>query len=145
MFVMLYCIYIVLLPLTIMAELGTRLSLLSLFTIARGNLVNTLYFISEPHAVFVLDCSTTDHTLFSISFISTMQILGAETIIPLALLFGACVFGLLIYSTRSFTRRPLSFLIERMDSSGQRVTVLLIGFLTALSALLAAIVSYLKG
>jgi hypothetical protein len=146
-FCMLYLIYCIYLPLAIIVQVGDRIRVNgeTFFRLIRGNLINILGFFSRPRSLFVLDCPTTDHTFFSISYFNTMQILAVETVIPFALLFIFCVLGIVAYLTKPVTKKPLSFLVQRMDSSGQRVTVLLVGALAVLSALFAAIVKFQGG
>ena len=149
MFAMLYCLYAIYLPLAIMVQVrhqtGGQLAFQDLVAITRHNLVTLLDFISFPRGLFVLSCGKTDHTIFSISYFNTMQILAAETLIPFVLLLVSCVFGIFAYTTKPLTQKPLAFLIQRMDSSGQRIVILLAGFLSGISLLLAAIVRFLKG
>jgi hypothetical protein len=145
MLAVLYVLYCLYLPLAIMVQMkhyGVHLYLDSLIRITRGNLLTILSFFSSPKSLFVLDCGSRDYTVFSISHINTMQILAVETVIPVALLFVSCVFGILAYITKPVTQRPLSFVVQRMDSSGQRVTVLLIGALVVVLALLAAVLKF---
>jgi hypothetical protein len=140
MFVLLYIIYGLYLPLALISQqYGPSLALaVKIFPhhMLRGTV---LEFFSPPKTLFVLDCANTDHTLFSISNLHTMQILAVETIIPMALLFTFCVLGIVIYVTKPFTQRPLSFLVQRIDSSGRTVTALLAGALFALAALMFAV------
>jgi hypothetical protein len=147
MFVTLYCIYCVYLPLSIFWDLrqeGWTLPFGTLVRIGKSNLVNIFHSMSPPSTLFVLACQGGSPTTFAISAISTSRILGVETIIPFVLLFVSCAFGVLAYTTRPLTQKPISFVIERMDSSGQRVTALLIGFLGGISALVLAILALIK-
>jgi hypothetical protein len=140
-FVLLYIIYSLYLPLALITQLYGPGIAHAIKIIPYHMLSGTiLSFFSIPRSLFVLDCTTLpDHTFFSISNLNTMQILALETIIPIALLFIFCVLGIAIYITRPFTQRPVSFLVQRLDSSGQRVTVLLAGALMVLVVLIRPI------
>jgi hypothetical protein len=145
-FVLLYIIYGLYLPLALVVQeygpsLAHAVKILP-YHMLSGTIIS---FFSTPKPLFVLDCAKTDHTLFSVSNLNTMQILAVETIIPIALLFTFCALGIVIYITKPFTQRPISFLVQRIDSSGQRVTVLLAGALSVLAALFAAVVKFQQG
>jgi hypothetical protein len=114
------------------------------FRLFGHNFPTVIEFISLPKEPFFLTCENRSHTLFSIYYLNTMQILGAETVIPIFLFFTTCAFGFLTFVTRPLTRRPLSFLVERIDSSGRRVSSLLVGAISMMLVLLVALAKYGK-
>jgi hypothetical protein len=145
-FILLYIIYGLYLPLALLTqEYGPTLTLAVKIFPYHMMTGTILHFFSTPKSLFVLDCARGDHTFFSVSNLNTMQILAVETIIPIALLFAFSVLGIVIYITKPFTQRPISFLVQRIDSSGQRVIVLLAGALSVLAALIVAVLKFQQG
>jgi hypothetical protein len=146
--VLLYVIYSIYLPLSIvvqMNKLGGGFGFDQFRQIFLANIHTNLHLIQIPRLPFHLNCPTRSHTFFSLSYISTMQILAIETVIPIGLLFASTIFGILAYLTKPLTKRPASLLVERIDSSEQRATVVVLGFAAAILALLIALMKYRNG
>jgi len=151
----LWLMYALYLPMAIRAEaqlIGIPFGAQAFAQIFNANLHNIASFFAQPDYLFVIRCSANrlnpyaspDHPTFSISFINTMQIVATETMIPFILFFISCVFGILAYTTRPFTRRPLGLIVERVSGSEKHVFATIAAVLAPILAILAAIVTYRK-
>lgn len=148
---LLYILYSIYLPISIivqMRNLGRQydwyLFASDFIFIMKGNFGNIASLFSFPREPFYLGCTGRPHTQFMISYIQTFQLLAIETIIPIALLLVSTMFGAFAYWSRPLTRKPLSLIIARLDSSEKPIIAVLVGALTVFAGLLSALIAYLK-
>jgi hypothetical protein len=138
----LFIMYTIYLPLSIIVEmqdLGFKPSFPDFLQILRTNAKTNWQFFSFPRPLFRIACAQ-GYSIFSITYIGTMQILALETMLPFVLFLISTSFGLLICLVRPLARKPLSFAIERLESSPKHIVVLIgrlvIGVLTLAVALI---------
>jgi hypothetical protein len=144
---LLWSMYAIYLPLTIKVQAnmeGIPFNWNAFLQIFRVNLKHIADFFSTPHYLFRIDCGT-GRSIFGISFLSTMQILATETMIPVVLLLVSSVFGIAAYHTRRVTGPFIVQVLERLSDNASKHIFAVVGTLISLVyALLAAIVTYHK-
>jgi len=133
---MLFIIYTIYLPLSLFVQLPFRPSFAAFFQIMWANVETNWHLFSLPHSLFHISCNR-GYPVFSITYVGTMQILALETMLPIVLLVISTVFGLFIYFSQPITQRPLSFIVERLESSPRHVVVLIGSFIMGVLALVA--------
>jgi hypothetical protein len=138
----LFVMYTIYLPLSIIVEMqdhGFTFSFSDFLKILQMNVTMNWRLFQLPQPIFDIDCSK-GYSIFSITYIGTMQILALETMLPFVLLLISTGFGLLIYVLRPLARKPLSFAIERLESSPKHIVVLIGGFVIGVLTLAVALI-----
>jgi hypothetical protein len=91
--------------------------------------------IFEMNTPIIVSCYSPRRLPFTISVIFFTRFAALEALIPTVLFVTTCLLGFAVYSTRRFTQKPVSLVIERLAAS-KNVCVTIAGLLSGLVAIL---------